>query len=179
MAKISQYTADTELTTNDYVPVVQASGPTTLRTTLATLIAFLFANMPTSAITLGYAERTSNFTTTTGGSFVNVTDLSVTVTVPAGGRRIKITGYAPFLGSTQVAGLGIDLAVQEDATLLTMASFTTPVVGYGSHMVAISTFVPSAGSHTYKITAKQVTNGKTLTIAAAATSIAFILVELI
>ena len=47
-------------------------------------------SLSTSAITLGYAQITSSFTTTSTTA-VQVTGLTLTVTIPSGSRRIKIT----------------------------------------------------------------------------------------
>jgi len=72
--------------------------------------------LATSAITLGYAEITSGFTSTTTPAAVDITGLSVTVTVPAGGRRIKITGYASSCYSTGTAGTFVSVSILEDGT---------------------------------------------------------------
>jgi hypothetical protein len=133
----------------------------------------------TVGTTLGYAEITSNFTTTTGGSMVDITNLSVRVNVPLGGRRIKITGFCTSVGSSQAAGNGVNFAIRESSTTLAAASHTTPVASYQETGIVMYSTVATAGVHTYKLSAQQVTNTQTLTVTASATAPAFILVELI
>lgn len=130
--------------------------------------------LATTAVTLGYAERTGNFTTTTVGSNVDVTNLAVTVTVPAGGRRMKITGYCGLFNAG--GGGQIDWIIKEGSTQLTKASL--PDGTKATNISAIYSAVPTAGSHTYKIAIQQGVSG-TATVFAAATYPAFILVELI
>lgn len=55
-------------------------------------------NLATNAITLGYVQITSNFSTSST-SPVQVTGLTLTVTIPSGGRRIRMTAYCTGLGS--------------------------------------------------------------------------------
>lgn len=58
---------------------------------------------------LGYAQITSNFTTTGGTTPTAVTGLSVTVTVPTGATKVRITGFCRDLSptGTQYLHLGI------------------------------------------------------------------------
>lgn len=134
--------------------------------------------LATNAITLGYAERTTAFTTTTVGSGVDVTSLSVTVTVPSGGRRIKVTGYAEFISSSQAAGNGVNGFILEDGTEIGRYAHTTPVASYSEPFTILASKVASAGSHTYKIQIQQAATG-TITLSAGSTYPAFILVELV
>jgi hypothetical protein len=127
--------------------------------------------------TLGYAEITSNFTTTTVSDKVDVTGLSVTVTVPSGGRRIKITGFCGAFRTTAASNSFSQLYIQEGTTVLQSLS-NTLCDSYYFPTVIIASVVPSAGSHTYKITTSQSAEG-TITVAAGATYPSFILVELI
>lgn len=138
------------------------------------------ASLATSAIRLGYASITSNFTTTTGGSYVDVTGLSVTVTIPAGNRYIKVTGFAPTISSNQSAALGVDFQIYDTtgATEIGRSSYTTPVTTYSESANPIAIVQPSAGSRSYKMRFQQV-GGVTGTIFATATAPAFILVEAI
>lgn len=106
---------------------------------------------------------------------VDLTSLSVTVTVPYAGHCIKITGHADFLNDTINGAASFFL--QQDGTQI-QRFFTTPspVVNQpmGAHLVAVVT--PTAASHTYKLRAARSNTG-TVTMEAGATFPAFILVE--
>ena len=143
------------------------------------------SNLATSAIYLGYAQITSNFTTTTTPSRVDVTGLSVTVTVPSGSRNLKITAFCGNIKTSGSAGNGVDWAIMEGTTCLNCTSFAEPVTAYPvSVMTTAFVSAPSAGSHTYKVQAAQSGAG-TLTVSAGSNPAvgnagpAFILVELI
>jgi hypothetical protein len=134
----------------------------------------------TASNTLGYAEIASDFTTTTSGSFVNVTGLSIPVTVPAGGRRIKITAHAPALVTSGTSGQGLRMGIFDVDTgaTLGLCDDTTAGSNYKNAATAIACPVPTAGVHNYKVMIKQDT-ANTLRLQAASDSPAFILVELI
>lgn len=123
---------------------------------------------------LGYATTASNQGTFTAET--DLTSLAVTVTVPAGGRRIKITGYT--LLSTSVADDTVELRIKEGATQLVGASkcLRTTV---GETIQAVYIVAASAGSHTYKLAAARSSGSGNITKAASATYPDFILVELI
>jgi hypothetical protein len=123
--------------------------------------------LATGAIFLGYAERASDFTTTST-SVVDVTDLSVTVTIPAGGRKVKITGYSRWIGGNGTVEMFIT-----DGSNTQIQRATSSVNMYNANIVGYDT--PSAGSKTYKIRASQGSAG-TLTFRG---NTAFILVELV
>jgi len=57
--------------------------------------------LATSAITLGYAQITAAFSTTSATA-VLVTGLTATVTIPSGSRKIKVTVYSRLLSSSAV-----------------------------------------------------------------------------
>jgi hypothetical protein len=107
--------------------------------------------------TLGYAQVTANQGSITAE--VDLTSLTVTVTVVAG-RRLKITGSVTYSNST--ANAGMIVYIKEGGTYLGR--------GTGSHGVAnqevtpalVAVVTPSAGSHTYKLSA-QSQNGGTAT----------------
>lgn len=136
----------------------------------------LATGLDSAAISLGYAQITSDFTDATSGSDVDVTGLSVTVTTPSGGRRIKITGYCPRLLSSHAAGTLMQMHIKESTTQLQTAGFNTPVTSYGMPISVIYTAVVSAGSHTYKLAIKQGAAG-TMTVSASATLPSFIFVQ--
>lgn len=128
--------------------------------------------------TLGYAEITSSFTSTST-TFVDVTGVAVTVNVPEGSRRLKITiGSAYIQTSNASAATSLAMFIKEGGTFLNSQTNTSGGAGYAHTLTVIHSFVPTAGTHTYKMVAKQDGAG-TLTVAASATAPAFILVELI
>ena len=101
----------------------------------------------------------------------DLTGLAVTVTVPAG-RMIRISGYVYQFARTAGTVTYAELNIQEGATVL-----ETKTVGInnnygGADVVAILS--PSAGTHTYKLTAN--TDG-TVSMQASALRPAYILVE--
>ena len=107
------------------------------------------ADLSTSAIFLGYAEITAS----QGGitTVTDITGLTVTVTVPAGGRRVEIIGWAPQIFSTVDADRA-DWQILEGATVLNTSYGTAHLTGNGwGGPTVIKNFVPSAGNHTYKM----------------------------
>jgi hypothetical protein len=111
------------------------------------------ANLATSAITLGYTAPVSTFSTSSTTQ-VQVTGLTVTVTIPAGGRKVKITVYSPQVGSTgtnltQTLTLW-DGTVGSGTSLVSAINASSSVLGYRPNtLMAIVT--PSAGSKTYNV----------------------------
>lgn len=127
---------------------------------------------------LGYAQITSNFISTAVSGGANVTGLSTTVTVPAGGQRIKITVFADSMNANGTVPKGLNLTINEGATVLSRVNYDiyNTQSGYGVPCVCIASFVATAGSHTYNARLTQTAAG-TMTITAGATYPAFILVE--
>lgn len=134
--------------------------------------------LATNAITIGYAQITSTQSITS--SFSTITGLSVTVTVPAGGRRIKITVFGKFSSNSISQG---QLSIIEGSTQM----------GYGQTFVGnttsdfinntVTSFIPSAGSHTYFVecacSAGTALFGGANNVSIGTLSPAFILVEMI
>lgn len=105
------------------------------------------ASLKTDAINLGYAEATADQTGIT--TITDLTSLSVSVTVPAGSRYIKVHGSVTINGS--VANLA-GLRIREGSTVLGVAR--TPTSGTGGWATRTDVWykaVVSAGSHTYKL----------------------------
>lgn len=122
--------------------------------------------------TLGYAEVTASQGSIT--SEVDLTGLSVTVTVPAG-RRIRITGDAKFTNTSATGGAIV--RIKEGATPFKDSfAWTGGVANDGESAHAEVILTPSSGTHTYKLAA-QTANGGTATMAATSAIPAFILVE--
>lgn len=138
------------------------------------------SKLATSAITLGYAQITSNFSTTSATP-VQVTSLTSTVTIPSGGRRIKITAFTGQLSNTAGNNTG-ELSIWDgtvgSGTRLQFGDITAGGAGNtGSPCIIIAVVTPAAGSKTYNVGA--LATAGTTTVAAVATGPAFILVEAI
>jgi hypothetical protein len=133
-----------------------------------------------NTLTLGYSEITSNFTTATVNSDVDVTGLATTVTVPAGGRRVKIWVYLPGVYATGVtADQNIRLSIKEGATVLNKLQVDQVGSSWIQQMQCVWSGVPTAGAHTYKATIFQNATAGNCVVQCQSTQIAFILVELI
>jgi hypothetical protein len=123
---------------------------------------------------VGYASRTSNVTGI-GTSATDVTSLSVTATYVAN-RRIKITAFGGLAsGGTGDSGV---LYIRESTTTLQSASTASGALSSfaGAALCPIVIVTPTAGSHTYKVSASQ-TNATTGTFTASSTAPGFILIE--
>lgn len=136
--------------------------------------------LATNAILLGYAD-----TATTQGGIVgtetSLTGLSITVTVPAGGRSVKISASTWL--SSSAAGDTTRVFIKEGATYLGFHTLAHPnVFGYNTHWSVIVA-APSAGSHTYYLTAYRQSGSGTIASNAGAISASntkpFIYAELI
>ena len=134
-------------------------------------------DLATNAITLGYAQITSTFTTTST-SLVDVTGVTTTVTVPSGGRRLKVTVYGMGIGSSAGGASIINAVILEDGVQISQMQVVQPAANSGMPLTLMASKVASAGSHTYKLQACDTAAGTT-TIGASATQPCFILVELI
>lgn len=137
--------------------------------------------LATSAITLGYAQITSTFGHNTATPTL-VTGLSSTVTIPAGGRKVKITVFCASLtnaGAGQVNEISIWDGTVGSGTKLSAASSYAAANNTGAPVTAMAVVTPAAGSKTYNVGLAAPFAGNTANINAAATSPAFILVEAI
>ena len=129
----------------------------------------------TSAILLGYAQITANISTTST-SQVQATGLSATVTVPAGGRSVKISFHAVIAGSSAaVCVFGIWDGTVGTGTQLQQANQTPTTDSLDFSAVVVA---PTAGSYTYNIGYNTTVSTDACTITAGTTYPAYILVEL-
>lgn len=135
------------------------------------------SGLATNAITLGYAQSVSNFTLSTSQTTPTlITGLTVTVTIPTGGRRVEITGFCGAV--TFSAGIAVveiwDGAINS-GTQLNQAN----VASSSSSGIVHAIVTPSAGSSkTYSIALAN--SGLNNTTAGASTvQPAFILVKVI
>lgn len=137
--------------------------------------------LATNAITLGYVQITSTVTLTTPTSDTQVTGMTITVTIPAGGRRVKITAYTTDFHSSTANSTSVlsiwDGTVGSGTELQQWnhGSGTVDTDTIGACVVAVVT--PPAASKTYNVGAKTASGNAVIT--AAATSPAFVLVEVI
>lgn len=120
---------------------------------------------------IGYAEVTGNQTSIT--TEANLTSLTVTVTTNTS-RRIKISGKCE-MSSTQL-GDAMTLNIKESTTVLQRAVKQAFGAGQSQTLTAACVLTPSAGSHTYFLSAS-CSGGGTGQMNAAATYPAFILCE--
>lgn len=132
-----------------------------------------------TAINLGYVQITTNFTTTST-SPVQVTGLTLTVTIPTGGRKVKITGWTGQLissGGTANVTMGIWDGTVGSGTLLTTSQFAGATSSLGASQTVIAIVTPSAGSKTYNLSLT--TSANTGVLTAVSNSPAFLLVEVV
>jgi hypothetical protein len=125
--------------------------------------------------TLGFASVTANQAGITT-PLVDLTGLSVAVTVVSG-RRVKITGFAASWQSNTVNDRAVFTIREGSTSLATVVTPMDPIANNGNGGGAVLWVgTPSAGAHTYKLSAASV-DGGSLTLEASATTPAFILVE--
>jgi hypothetical protein len=159
----------------------QITGASTIASGALATNAVSAANLAPSAITLGYAQITSTFTTSST-SPVQVTGLTATVTIPAGGRKIKITAWCVNL-STATGAAQINMSIWDgtvgSGTQLSLSAQRTGAINNYSNAIAIAVVSPSAGSKTYNVGLATGNASDAASLNAAATYPAFILVEAI
>lgn len=131
--------------------------------------AWVLLNVPGG--TLGYSQSVAN-QAGIGTSATDLTGLSVAVTVGAS-RRIRVSAFVNI--SMQTAGARAIIRIQEGAGSLAVA-WEDLLVGHFAPVNVSAVLTPSAGAHTYKVTAS-VTPGATITSQAAANEPVYILVE--
>lgn len=136
--------------------------------------------LATNAITIGYAQIIAN---ATNGSATPTlaTGLTAAVTIPAGGRRIKITVFTTNLTNSN-AGQQALMALWDGTvggTQLSAVNTYASVANVGSPSTLVWSGTPSAGAKTYNVSISSPFAGGTAAINCAATAPAFILVEVI
>lgn len=137
------------------------------------------AKLATSAITLGYTQITSSFSTAST-SPVQVTGLTATVTIPAGGRRVRIsTSHRGLTNTSATPYMAISIwdGTVGSGTLLARQYAVAPFAGAFSTPQPVAIVTPAAGSKTYNIGFE--VQGGTGSLTCSATEPAFILVEAI
>lgn len=109
------------------------------------------ASLATNTISLGYAALGTDFSTATTGSLVTVSGLTLTVTVPAGGRDLLLIACLS-LTNTSGGGAYLTGALVEGSTVLAQQAPTqtgTAAIVPITLMAKLS--APSVGSHTYLV----------------------------
>ena len=185
MGAINTYPDDTTVQSDDKYLGLSNAGATTLTSADSIKDYVLGANnvpasaLATNAITLGYSQITSNVSTNASTAAL-ATGLTSSVTIPTGGRKVKVSVYIPYVQLTTggyaditiwdgTVGSGTQL--QKWFTKLNDATITQ-----GVQMSFV--YTPSAGSKTYNV-GFTTGSGTTITINAGATFPAYILVEAI
>jgi hypothetical protein len=144
------------------------------------------SKLATNAIKLGYAQVTSISGITSTASAQQIPGLTSSVTIPAGGRSVKITAYVPnvldgTLNRTVLLTIW-DGTVASGTQIATQVKFINNTAD-ATGMTAMAFVTPSAGSKTYNVGISDQSTGA-LTFAGggagiSSTNPAFILVELI
>ncbi|HET8627454.1 MAG TPA: hypothetical protein VFL91_08540 [Thermomicrobiales bacterium] len=96
---------------------------------------------------LGYAQITAAQTTTSVSTLVDITGLSVTVTI--GSRPVRIIFYSPLVDNGGTARIIVAL-YDVTAAAQIQEGFITPSSGNGHALYVSSYQTPAAGSRTYK-----------------------------
>lgn len=139
------------------------------------------AMLATTANFLGYTQITANITTTSTTA-VQATGLTSTVTIPAGGRRVKITVFANVQTGTSIKAVFFSIwdGTVGSGTQLALSELIVQNASNDEFMTCIAVVTPAAGSKTYNLGWSSDTGGGvTSTISCSATKPAFILVEAI
>ena len=138
--------------------------------------------LATGAITLGYAQITSNSTTTSGTFAVGSNTLGVSVTIPSGARRVRVTVYSVLLAAsstnTPAGAIFSGATVGALTNQLQQWNGGSSTSNQGMNMQWVSNVAPSAGTVAYTF-AMLIGGGHTATLTAGAGFPAYILVEAI
>lgn len=136
--------------------------------------------LTSSSILLGYATLTSNFTTASTTPTL-ITGLSLTFTVPAGGRSVKLTVFSRALANNTLgayAQLGIWDGSPVSGTRIGGSSNRMYAAGADINGVCIAIVTPSAGSKTYTVSLNAAGSG-TASFGAISTEPGYFIAELI
>lgn len=111
------------------------------------------SKLATNAITLGYAQITTAFSTSST-SAVQATGLSASVTIPSGGRRVKITAWCVNLSSSTGAAQ-VNMSIWDgtvgSGTQLSLSAQNSGATTSFSNAIAMAVVTPPAGAKTYNV----------------------------
>ena len=124
---------------------------------------------------LGYAFRTENITGLSGGTILDLPDLSVQVSVPAG-RVLRVVGYVRAW-TAPAQGNEINLLIREGNDTLSFKRFIAGTANRADGGAVEALIRPSVGTHTYKLSFQQVTGTGNWTVQSSGVAPAYILVE--
>lgn len=149
----------------------------TIGSTALALGAVQATQIATNAITLGYTQITTSFNLTSSQTTpTQVTGLSVTVTIPTGGRKVKITA---FCGNVVPAAGVCNLSIWDGAVNSgTQLNSSNQPSSSGAFVIVEAVVTPAASTKTYNVGTVN-TGSNNVTVNASATQPAFILVEAI
>lgn len=123
-------------------------------------------------VTLGYAERTTDYLGFSAAS--DVPGLSVTVTVPAA-RRIRVTAFSAAFYNPSVANAFAEMDIYQDGIRVQLVQQVLNTTGSQAGKSISWVGTPAAGTHTYKVVVLM--NTGTGNMAGSATYPSYILVE--
>lgn len=127
------------------------------------------SNLAPDAILFGSAEITSSFDVGSVDTWQDITGLSITGTVPSGGRSLELSFTSQYMRSSAGAATGVYVAFYEGATQLKDKIVSNTGANSALNLDTTHIFTPSAGSHTYKIRVKS-DSSATVRVAATSTS---------
>lgn len=152
----------------------RASNLEARATTLESGLTTAEANITAGPIGLiGYSQATTN-QTLIGGGETDLTDLTVTLTMPAG-RQVKITVALIF--QRTVADGRTNIIIYEDASQIQFGNVQPVFANQSISLEKTITRAPTAGSHTWKVIAYTASGTGTSTLAAAVNFPALLYVE--
>lgn len=125
---------------------------------------------------MGYVEITGDVTFTT---LANITGLSLTFTAAAN-RRIKITAFSYRIHNATTDNESAFIYIRESTTKLQTALVSEGLktsLGGGNPANISCVISPTAGSHTYVVSAERAVGANTHVYSAASTAPAFLLIE--
>lgn len=165
---------------NTTVRIVDITGTYTLANAVITDNYYSKAETPAGFPTkqnskrLAYAEVTANQGSIT--TETDLTNLTAAVEVPTG-AKIRIIGRVSLESSANDNIMR--MLIKEGATNLSWVRQNGDFSGQGTTFIAIANEEPSAGAHTYKLTAIRDTGAGTVTMTAGSEKPGFISVELV
>ena len=136
-------------------------------------------SLATGVITLGYTPITSTVTTSSSIP-VQLTGLTQAVTIPSGGRKVKITAFINNIKADATTSMIVDLwdGVVSSGTLINRGQVAERNSGDAWSLTVMGIVSPSAGSKTYNVGFSS-SASTVLSVVPTSTTPSFILVELI